>query len=214
MDGSDEALRRALRYPYEAPGRSYALVDGRPVDPASAATDWSGRERLLAYGANCAPEALIRKLGAAEPLLAERIELDGYDVAYSAHLSLYGAVPGTLVAGEGTAVSAFVLHLTESQRHALDASEPNYELGEAAGMPAYLSRHGLLELDGSPVALAAVPARGRRLPALGQEEVLERVRAQLSPERSLRRFVADAASDPALARRWTEALRPSRSDAG
>jgi hypothetical protein len=47
------------------------------------------------------------------------------------------------------------------------------------------------------------------LPALSEPEVLDRVRGVLAPERSLERFVLDAAADPALARRWTVLLRRS-----
>jgi hypothetical protein len=208
MDGSDEALRRALRYPFPAPERSFVLERGRPRGPRPADRKRvASRERLLAYGANASPEALAAKLGEGEPLLAERVSLTGFDVVYSAHVSTYGAVPATLAPSPGTEVAAFALHLTASQRRALDATEPNYELGEANGLPAYLSRHGCLELDGSPVALAAIPAAGRRLPVLDEPEVLERVRLLLAPDRSLEQFVLGAASDPALARRWTEMLR-------
>jgi hypothetical protein len=216
MSAGDELLRRALRYPYEMPERSFVLVGGRAVDPATVQVDASSdREPLLAYGANSSPAALAAKLGsAAEPLPAERAVLPGHDIAYSAHVSLYGAVPATLVPSAGTEVDVFVLRVTAAQRRALDTSEPNYERGEANGIPAYLSRHGALRLDGSPVALAAIAARGRGLPAMSEAEVLERVRALLAPRLSLEQFVAEAAADPAQARRWTEQLRPSRSDAG
>jgi hypothetical protein len=214
MDDFDEVLRRALRYPYATPGRSFVLAGGRALDPATAPLDLAGREPLLAYGANAAPEALARKLGAeGEPLLAERTTLVGHDVVYSAHLSPYGAVPATLTPSAGTEIAAFVLHLTGDQRRALDATELNYEASEVEGVAVYLSRHGPLTLDGSPVALAAVPASGRLLPAMSEAQVLDRVRRLLSPRLSLEQFVATAA-DPATARCLTELLKRSRSGAG
>jgi hypothetical protein len=216
MDGAEAAiLQRALRYPHEAPERSFVLRAGRVHDADQAAVDELAREPLLAYGANCSPEMLAMKLGAdPDPLLAERTTLRDHDVVYSAHVSLYGAVPATLAPSPGTEVAAFVLRLTPAQRRALDATEPNYEAATVAGWPAYLSRHGALELDGSRVALAAVPAGGRVLPSLDEREVLERVAATLAPGTPLERFVLDAAADPSLARRWTEALRSMRSAAG
>lgn len=223
MDGSDEALRRALRYPYATPESSFVLVGGLAVDPGSVELPPAAREPLLAYGANASPEALARKLGEdGAPLPASRATLADFDVVHSAHVSSYGAVPATLSPSPGTAVSVFVLHLTAGQREAIDATEPNYELsrpphfecrlddGELlSGVTAYLSRHGCLELDGSPVALAATPASSRRFPAMSQPEILDRVRELLAPERGLERFVLDAAADPALARRWTAQLRRS-----
>ncbi len=210
MDEADEVLNRALGYPYEAPRRSFALVEGRTADPGSVDLGPSPREPLLAYGSNASPDVLERKLGALGlPLLAERASLSGFDVVYSAHISPYGAVPATLAPSPGTEVDVFVLQLTPAQCQALEATEENYELSEADGLPAYLSRHGCLQLDGSPVALQAVGARNRRLPELGQRQVLERVRKAVAPEEPLARFIRDSGADPALARRRSEMLRPS-----
>lgn len=186
-------LARALRYPYEAPRRSYLFRDGvameLPEEP-----DFAGRDPLLAYGANAAPEALARKLaelpGTELPVL--RVELDGFDVVYSAHVSPYGAVPATLLESPGTRASAFVLHATAEQRQLLTASEPNYDLVELDGLGAYRSKHGCLSIDSSPVALAAVRSLGRSLPELDEPAVLERVRAHLAPDLSLEGFVHSA----------------------
>lgn len=210
MDEADEVLSRALGYPYEAPRHSFALAEGRTADPGSVDLGPSPRRPLLAYGSNAAPDVLERKLGGlGEPLLAERASLSGFDVVYSAHISPYGAVPATLAPSPGTDVDVFVLRLTPAQCRAIEATEENYELSEADGLPAYLSRHGCLRLAGSPVALRAVGARNRRLPELDQRQVLERVRGIVAPEESLERFVRDSVADPALARRRGAMLRPS-----
>lgn len=210
MDEADEVLSRALGYPYEAPRRSFALVEGRTVDPGSVDLGPSPRRPLLAYGSNASPAVLERKLGdAGEPLLAERASLAEFDVVYSAHISPYGAIPATLAPSPGTEVDVFVLRLTSAQYRAIEATELNYELSEADGLPAYLSRHGCLLLDGSPIALRAVGARNRRLPELDQRQVLEWVREAVAPEEPLERFIRDSAADPALARRRGEMLRPS-----
>ncbi|MFI5027595.1 MAG: hypothetical protein ACHQCF_01265 [Solirubrobacterales bacterium] len=223
MEDSEAVLDRALLYPYETPASSFVLAGERTLDPGSAELGPAAREPLLAYGANVAPAVLARKLGkSAVPVLARRAMLRGFDVVYSAHISLYGAVPATLIASAPTEVEVFVLLLTTGQRSALEATEPNYELtdlgpgacrledgGAIPRPPAYLSRHGPLEVGGSPVALAAVRASGRLLPEMSEADVLEHVRVILAPDEKLARFVLDCAADPGLARRRTEQLRPS-----
>jgi hypothetical protein len=183
-------LKRALEYPYATPDRSYLYLNGvaheLPDNP-----DLDGREPLLSYGANSAPEALARKLAALPgvEMPVVRSQLHGYDVVYSAHVSPYGAVPATLHKSPGTVAPVFVLHPTEEQRALLTASEPNYDLVEADGIPAYRSKHGCLLLDGSPVALAAVRSEGRTLPELDEPAILDRVRAHLEPNLSLEQFI-------------------------
>ncbi|HKF82493.1 MAG TPA: hypothetical protein VKB23_05990 [Solirubrobacterales bacterium] len=184
-------LERALAYPYAAPDRSFLYRDGRAVALPADGPDLDGRTALLSYGANAAPEALARKLaslpGVELPVL--RAELPDFDVVYSAHVSPYGAVPGTLAESLGTTAPVFVLHPTPEQHALLTASEPNYDLFEVDGIAAYRSKHGCLSLDGSPVALAAVRSLGRTLPELDEPAILERVRAHLEPQLSLEQFV-------------------------
>lgn len=183
-------LRRALTYPYATPGRSYLYREGR-AEELPEDFDRGGRTPLVSYGANAAPEALALKLAAlpGEPLPVLRSELHDFDVVYSAHVSPYGAVPATLLESPGTVVPVFVLHPTAEQRALLTATELNYDLAEAGGLEAYRSKHGCLELDGSPVALAAIRSRGRTLPELDEPAVLERVRAQVAPELELEEFI-------------------------
>lgn len=175
-------LRRAEAYPYEIPGRSFVQLGDRTTDLAEL-PDRTGRQPLLAYGSNAAPEALIRKLAPEPdvPLPLLRAELRDFDAVYSDHLSPYGAVPATLHASPGTTLTVFVAYPTAGQRRLLAASEPNYETRRLAGiscrpelgeplseLDAFVSRHGCLLLDGSPVALSAIPARARTFPALDQ----------------------------------------------
>lgn len=186
-------LRRALAYPYATPERSYVYRDGEAHELPDGGPDLSNRTPLLSYGANAAPEALPGKLAALPgvELPGMRAELEGYDVVYSAHVSPYGAVPATLIESPGTTAPVFVLHPTPEQRALLTASEPNYDLVEVDGIAAYRSKHGCLQLDGSPVALAAVRSTGRTLPELDELAILERVRAHLEPHLSLEEFVLD-----------------------
>lgn len=186
-------LKRALAYPYATPDRSYLYLDGEARELPGAGTDLSTRTPLLSYGANAAPDALARKLaplpGVEMPVL--RAELEGFDIAYSAHVSPYGAVPATLLESPGTTAPVFVIHPTEEQRALLTASEPNYDLVELNGMEVFRSKHGPLVIGDSPVALAAIRSVGRTLPDLDEPAVLEHVRAHLAPESSLEEFVRD-----------------------
>lgn len=197
---------------------------GAAAEPASPTADLelTGRGVLLAYASNASPAALARKLAALPdvPLPVLGAQLGGFDVVYSAHVSPHGAVPGTLRESARTSVRVAVLLPSAEQLRLLSTTEPNYELRRLEGLdlrldpPAallpqaseacasagvYLSRHGCLELDGSPVALAAIEARGRDLPSLPHPEVLDRVRATLRPDLPLGRFILDAVASGGIA---------------
>jgi hypothetical protein len=189
--GEREAiLRRALTYPYATPEDSYLYRVGE-AEELPKDFDLSGRTPLLSYGANAAPEVLALKLASLpeEPLPVVRSELHDFDVAYSAHISPYGAVPATLVESPGTVAPVFVLHSTAEQQALLTTTELNYDLVELGGLKAYRSKHGCLQIDGSPVALAAIRSRDRTLPELDEPAVLERVRCQVAPGLELEEFI-------------------------
>lgn len=176
---------RALDYPFAIPDRSFVHHRGEVREPGEVEVDRSDRVALLAYGSNAAPEVLDRKLAAdPDPVLMMRATLLGYDVVYSNHLSAYGAVPATLHGSPGTEATVFVAYLSAAQLELIALTEPNYDLtrledirceledgGRLSEIDAYVSRHGcLLDSDGSPVALAAIPARARRLPVRSQAQ--------------------------------------------
>lgn len=224
MTNRREIVGRALAYPYATPTSSFVLAgDQLREDDALGPDDLDAAARpLLAYGSNAAPEVLMRKLGDATrdaPLLALRATLADHDVAYSAHISRYGSIPATLFPSPGAALPVFVLYLDPGQAERIAATEPNYEPvrltgisceldagGTLSELDAYRSRHGCLLLESSEVALAEVEAAGRKLPALTQPQVQERLRSFLAPDRPLDRFVAENATDVELALRRTELL--------
>jgi len=192
------ALARVLAYPYLAPGGPFSCAGGCAVE---------GPE-LVAFGANADPEVLAGKLGAGTPVSARPTLLADHDIAFSAHVSPYGAIPATLVPSPGTSVPVHLLRLDAEDRARLDATEPNYvREALAPGLEAYRSRHGVLTLDGGPVALAAVPARGRTLPALTQEALLERLRALLDSGATLPAFVLAQVRDARVRAERTAWLR-------
>jgi len=188
-------LARVRDYPYLPAGEAFALG---PEPPA-------GAPEVVAYGANADPAMLAVKLGAGAAVRGRPARLADHDVAFSAHVSPYGAIPATLVPSPGASVAVHVLRLTPADLERLDATEPNYVRQTLAlGLEAYSSRHGVLLLDGAPVALAAVPVAGRTLPALTQEALQERLRGHMDPRAHPDAFVLAGARDPAV-RAWRTA---------
>jgi hypothetical protein len=172
----------------------------------------------VGYGSNAAPSQLRRKLAAHEPGWAVPVataRLRDTDAVYSAHITRYGAIPATLHPSPGTVIDAVVTLLSPRQAELVRASEGgNYdlvpldpgrlELPEGLGLPrtvrAYLSRHGALAFDGVPVALRAVPARGRTLPEATEAQMLVRAAAELTPGGTVRDLVLECVTDPARRR--------------
>lgn len=237
---TDELYARALAYPWARPERSYLLAGGAVtllhestaqerarVLAAYADPGASGRFPLLAFGANAAPGALRLKFGhfagGDRDVLVLAGALHDFDVGASAHPTLYGSMPATLIPSAGTAVRAALLWVTSAQLQQLTWSEISYAFGRLDGVRftpeegepvtdgiyAYVSRFGAFCVDGEPVALAAVPATGRRARALGQEALLDvaarvALGADASAAELVGRLFADAGatvrvSGPALA---------------
>lgn len=150
--------RDAAVYPFGRAAGSFYL-GGCEAAPPSA-------RPLLAYGANCSPAVLERRLpGAAVAALAGT--LHGWQVVHSAHVSSYGQVPSTIVRRRGARADVHVLLLED--RGPLDATEVNYDLvtlrdveleverlGRLHEIDVYVSRHGPLLIDGAPVALGTL----------------------------------------------------------
>lgn len=191
---------RAAGYPWDRPGASCLIEDERarlladlPADERAAALaegSGPGRFPLLAFGSNTSPQTLARKFAHLPApdrrLLAVSGRLHGFDVGAAAHPTGYGALPATIFPSDGTAVQAAVLWVNEAQFTQLAWSEVSYRLGRLDGarfaaddgLPgvdgvwAFVSRFGAFAPDGEPVAMAAVPARGRTAPARTQAELL------------------------------------------
>jgi hypothetical protein len=177
------------------------------------------RIAVVGYGSNAAPSQLRRKLAAHEagwavPVLTARLR--DADAVYSAHITRYGAIPATLRASAGTAIHVVVTLLSPRQAELVRASEGgNYRLlpldpsrlalPDGIGAPGtahvYLSRHGALALDGGPVALRDVPARGRTLPEATEAQMLARAAAVLAPPTDARGLVLECVADPERRRR-------------
>ena len=203
---SAELVRRALAYPYDPPQGSFVQLGAETLPVPPRGVDIDGRRALLAYGANASPEALTRKLAHLEPrpIAVLRVSLSGWDVVYSAHVTRYGAVPAAVVASPGTVASVHLVFPDDEQFEAIAATEgrnyrleqlvdftAEYEIGGEGPVEidAFISVHGPVLLDGSPAALAAIPARGRVFPALTTPQMIDRVRATLTPDLTVEEFI-------------------------
>ena len=181
----EQSLRRAYGYPYAAPSHDYLFTEGR-VEVLREEADLGSRQPVIAVGSNRAPEQLARKFGAEKDrtIPVTWAWMHGYDVVYCAHLAGYGSVPATLHGSPGTEVRVAVTWLTEAQlerMHETESVGASYVYGTfdleaidlGAGRPSmragcYISKCGALALDGAPVALAEIEAKGRQFKSLSQ----------------------------------------------
>src|SRR2546429_3156757 len=181
-------------YPGQIPGYSYLLVRDTvyPLAAGSARrlAPMEHRHAVLFYGSNAAPAQLARKYANSSVeavVLAVLGIAHGLDIVYSSHVSPYGAVPATLIASPGTSLSVHVGLMDDEQVPVLDQTEPNYrrrtlsgrdysvslDWGEALdSYTVYLSRHGVLLIDGAPRRVAGVRAEGSSLEAATEEAIL------------------------------------------
>jgi hypothetical protein len=162
----------------------------------------SGRRPMIAIGSNASPEGLWRKFAHFEDppdrtLLALNGQLHDFDVGATAELALYGALPATIFPSPDTRVNATAVWLTDTQLTQLAWAEIPYWIGRLdtrfefdpgvselgpEGLDrvlVFVNRFGAFAPDGHPLALAAIPAENRKVPALGQIELLK-ITAQLA----------------------------------
>jgi hypothetical protein len=240
-------VERALSYPYDVPREAYVLIDGRvcgfdadgrvlapdrvaghgvgePLAKLLAVAGEPLHERIpvLGYGSNAAPSQLRRKFADAGPgcvIPVLKARLRGFDVVYSAHVSVYGAIPATLCPRPGTTVDGVVTLLsprqaetmlrTEGGNYSVEAVdsriiESAFEFGNAPQV--YVSKYGALALEGQPVALSAVPASGRSLAELSEAQMLERVVAELEPSLGVEEFIVECNRSEDARTGWVERL--------
>ena len=225
----DPDVRRRLAW-----GRDYpfaradgpVVVRGADVVPGAALDDATARFPLLAIGSNGSPWRLAGKFRGVlgDPVRMTPAVLHDHDVCALPYPVTYGAFPAGLVHRPGTRVDVVVLEVTEAQLEWLAVTEFGYHLGalaasvERAAGPTlgrafvFLQRPGLFAVDGHPVALAAIPAEGRRLTAMTQAELgTEWVRRRFGPGVGLDDGLMRAVGDPE--RFVREYLPPSLADA-
>lgn len=188
------ALARAMDYPYAAHAQPYLFRDGAAeVLPPELVTEHL--TPVIAVGSNRAPAQLARKFARmATAIPVTRLIARDLDVVHAAHMAGYGAVPATLAPSPGTEVELWITWLDAAAMRRMDETEAvgvNYAREEqaldivAADGPVperalvYNALRGCLNFDDAMVPLAAVPATGRRSPALTQREVLQRLHREV-----------------------------------
>ena len=197
----DEILARAAAYPYEAPLRSFVQRDGEAHELAAELPDLAGRRPLLCYGANAAPAMLARKLAALphEPLPLLRAAARSASTSSTRPTSRPTArcrrrCRPARARGAGLRRlrdhrAGAAAERDRAQLRAAAAARPGAgaSTGSApsTGSTPTSAATAASALEGGAVALAAVEAEDRRLPALDEAEVLERVRQILAPELDL-----------------------------
>lgn len=191
---SPRDFERALGYPWERPEQSFWMEDGAVELLEGDARPAAGGERrwpLIAFGSNGAPGVLAEKLSVLgedeRDVLVLSGELRGFDVAPSAHITVYGSMPATIVPAPGVAVRAGLIMATAGQFEVLTMTEFNYVLARIEGslfeadldVPAtrdafvYVGRPGAFTIGGEDAALSAIPASGRTARAYTQAELLD-----------------------------------------
>ncbi len=169
---------------------------------------------VLAYGSNAAPGRLRQKL-ASVPTAVALVEarLHDLDVVHAAHVTSYGAVPGTLAGSPGTTVRAFVLHLDADllpRLHRTESLGANYAFVRlrdirltvgnrtVEAIDTYLALSGVLAPDGDPIAVAGFDRTDGRFRVLPQGTVLDMVRVLTAPDADRVTFCRDlVAHEPA-----------------
>jgi hypothetical protein len=203
----------------------HAPVNGEvPVSDVTVALDGNGalrryerRVAVIAAGSNASFTRLKSKFAAAGapgdfPVLKARVR--GLVSVYSAHVSRYGSIPGTLTGEDGAVSELHVAFLDPGELKRLNGSESigkNYALALIDGLKAdfgngcvldaalaYVSLRGAYAPDGAPVRISTFRAEGSRHVAAGQEDILERARRHLAHDGPLERFVHEHAEDEAV----------------
>jgi hypothetical protein len=209
IDLDPEAIvERALAYPFEPPGDSY-VIEGREPREVRSGDVRDDRHVVLAYGSNSSTRALLRKFAGDLHLPVLKGRLEDFDVVYSSHLSAYGSVPVTLHQAPGASIETFVTLVTDDQLVRLAETEFNYAIRrldgtrftgaeiDVEGPIAFVSRHGALGIESSPV----------RLVDRDQPSMLERVRSHLAPDESLEEFIVTNVREPRRAVTFTARLK-------
>ena len=233
-------LARAVEYPWARPKGSYRMVDGmvEPLDRLAVearremiqefAAPRTWRRPLVAIGSNGSPEALERKFAhfedpADQTVLVLTGHLHGFDVGAAAQPTIYGALPATIFPSPGTEVRAALLWVTPDQFTQLAWSEISYRLGTLRTrfevdegdavfdeVLVFVSRFGTFAREGEPLALKAVPAKGRKTQALEQEELLDLAASlALGEEATASTLVRGIFEDLAATMEVAEAVRRS-----
>ena len=222
-----DLLSRAKNYPYPIPNSSYIFQDGRvsEITTRRRVIDLNKRTPVLAVGSNQSPIQLGRKFQGRNwgPIPVLRIRLHGFDVAYSAHIASYGAIPATLQESQNVQATLFVNWLDEAQltrMHHTEITDGNYGFGLLVNLNidvetgpslnkvfTYVSKHGTLCDMIGPILVSKVSSRKRRRPGFSQLEVQKFARDKIAPDFGINQFIQTSIDYPEIRLQRSERLK-------
>lgn len=216
-------IAHAHAYPFAIPDESYLLRDGAKAPLPAGTGHRRGRTPVIASGSNRSPERLAVKYAAqtGHAVPVERIWLDDFDSVFASHITGYGSIAATVQHSPGTRVALAINWLDDPQLEVMHETESvgrHYHFGRLDRLTMTLDHGGSLDVayayitllgclasdEGTPLALSAVAAEGRRFPALSQPEVQRLVHARVGDGLEPEAFVLSNIEDTE-ARRAREA---------
>jgi len=229
--GRAERLALAQSYPFDIPDGSF-LFRNNAAHSMPDVPDLAGRTPVLAIGSNQSPAQLARKFAHAPEteIPVTRAWLDDYDICYATHVTRYGSIPGNLHPCKNMRVRLSITWLDETQLRVMHATEivgESYVYARLNGLGletdtgsrvdaalAYVSLHGVMRIEGSPLGLASMAAERRPYRAAVQNEALAALHDRCGNQDAIEDFILAAIDDPAERTRRTALLRsdPIRCD--
>lgn len=205
---------------------------GAPLVDIAVADEQDGNEigyqrrvPVIAAGSNASFHRLKSKFaekGLPGDFPVLRVAVRGLVPVYSAHISVYGSIPGTLTGEAGARTFLHIAFLNRVELERLNETESvgkNYALALiplegtdlAAGLTlpgvlAYVSKRGTYAPDGRPARVAAFESHGSRHAPLDQRGILQRLRAHVGAGEELETFIAAHIDDAALRAERTAAM--------
>lgn len=209
MSQTDPRVAHALAYPFDIPAASFLFAGGQSiaVEDAGPRPDTAGLVPVLVSGSNAAPAQLSHKfspLPGCPDIPVLRGQAHSVAAVHSCHFAGYGSIPATLIPRPGATTDLFCTFLPPALLPVMHRSESlgrNYDFlrledvvfeahGQEVAAPyAYVSRHGVLGLEGAPVGVAGVPCDDASLPRRPQGALLAHAHACLAPETPFAAFL-------------------------
>ncbi|MDF1722269.1 MAG: hypothetical protein P1U65_16475 [Minwuia sp.] len=165
-----ERIAHALRYPFDAPHRSYHFSKGQmraaePFEPAA-------RHAVVASGSNGAPDRLREKFADTHDVPVTYGTLHDLVPVFAARVTGYGSIPATLAVVPGARAGVHVTWLTDDQleiMHRTESLGTGYAYCRLDGfafeptgahpqapLHAYISMHGALVSESGFMPLADI----------------------------------------------------------
>jgi len=231
----DRLVGHALGYPFDPPGHSFLMHTDLTVPEAVHVSafemvgndrgvaplvgleieshdgekrDYVDRVPLIAAGSNASFRRLTTKFteaGQAADFPVLLVQVSDLVPVYSAHISKYGSIPGTLTHDAGAASLLHIAFVDPVALKRINDSEGlgfnyglalieqlNISLGDDRLLPgvcAYISRRGAFAPDGSPLRIDAFSVEKSGLPSASQSQVLERLRRLVAARDEMDVFV-------------------------